>query len=127
MIFQRSIIGLVAVVTAVAATGCASHEEQLKSTAMEDAVNRDRAIATNIMNKLNSDVMLKKRVNSFQIMTVRGETTVYGVVNSELEREHAEEIAQDTDGVKSVASRIKLSTDAPPAQQTASATTASIR
>lgn len=130
MIFRRSIYGLIAVAVAVSASGCSNNQsktDEVKLTAMESVVKHDHEVADKIMDKISNDVMLKSKAESFQIMSVRGDTTIYGVVNSELEREHAERIAQETPGVKAVTSRIKLKSDAPPNQQTASAKPVSIQ
>jgi osmotically-inducible protein OsmY len=77
-------------------------------TPMESSVKKDRDISEAIIDRFNKDVALSDNAPTFQIMTVKGETTIYGVVNNELERSHAEQIASDTKGVTSVTSRIRL-------------------
>jgi osmotically-inducible protein OsmY len=119
MILRRIMLGIAGLSVALGAAGCG---EKIAPTPMEASVGKDRDISETIIDRINKDVALSDNSRTFQVMTVKGDTTIYGVVNNELERSHAEQIAADTNGVRSVTSRIKLAHQAPPAStQTASA------
>ncbi len=104
MIERRFVLGAISFI--LAAAGCA---EKANPTAMESYVRKDRAISDRIMDAIQKDVALSDDAPNIQVLTVNGESTLYGSVDSELERSHVEQIAADADGVRGVTSRIKLS------------------
>lgn len=114
MIQQRVRLGLSALGIMALLAGCA--EKAIPPSPMEASVRQDKQISDTVMDRIKKDVALSDDSNSFQVMTVKGEATIYGVVDSELERSHAEQIVADTHGVKGVTSRIKLVTEAPSVQ-----------
>lgn len=121
MIQQRLMLGLIGFGIAASLTGCA--EKAIPPSPMESSVRTDKQISENILDRYKKDVSLSDDIASFQVLTVKGEATVYGVVDSELERSHAEQIVVDTKGVKGVTSRIKLVTEAPAVETASSGTT----
>jgi osmotically-inducible protein OsmY len=120
MMLRQIMLGLASLSVILGAAGCS---EKAVPTPMESSVKQDRDISETIMDRINKDVALSDKSRTFQVMTVKGDTTIYGVVHNELERSHAEQIAADTKGVRSVTSRIKLANQPVPTAQTASATT----
>lgn len=105
MIQRRFTLGILSFSIVVATAGCS---EKAVPTPLESAVQKDREISETIMSRIDKDVALSDDKGNFQVMTVNGETTIYGVVDSELERSHAEQMATEVSGVKAVTSRIKL-------------------
>ena len=116
---QRLMLGLIGLGIVAGLTGCA--EKAVPPSPMESAVRTDKQISETILDRYKKDVSLSDDIDSFQVMTVKGEATVYGVVDSELERSHAEQMVVDTKGVKGVTSRIKLVTEAAPVQTASTA------
>lgn len=105
MTVRRILLGIISLGAILSAAGCSG---KATPTKMENAVKADRAISQTIMDRISKDVALSDNSQTFQVLTVKGQTTLYGVVNNELERSHAEQIATDTKGVTGVTSRIRL-------------------
>jgi osmotically-inducible protein OsmY len=106
MMLRRLMLGFTTLCIAAAATGCA---EKTTPTPMEQSVQQDRAISERVLNNIKKDVALSDDIDNFQVLTVKGEAMIYGVVDNELERSHAEQIATEVEGVRGVTSRIRLS------------------
>lgn len=119
MIQRRFLLGLMSLGVILSAAGCA---EKAVPTQMESAVRQDRDISEAIIDAIKKDVALSDDAPNFQVLTVNGEATVYGVVDSELERSHAEQIATEAKNVRGVTSRIKLKTQQATNIKTASRT-----
>lgn len=105
MTVRHILLGIMSLGVVLGTAGCTA---KARPTPMENAARADRAISQTIMDRISKDVALSDNARTFQVLTVRGETTLYGVVNNELERSHAEQIASDTQGVTGVTSRIRL-------------------
>lgn len=102
---RRLMLGTTSLCIVLSAAGCA---EKAAPTPMEQSVRQDRQISETILSEIKKDIALSDDIDNFQILTVKGEAMIYGVVDTELERSHAEQIATEVEGVRGVTSRIRL-------------------
>jgi len=91
------LIGLV-----VLATGCASDQNQRTAGESID----DDATSRRVQNTLSSDPAYK--YTEVKVATYQGKVQLSGFVDNEKQKEHAEEVAKKTPGVKEVKNNIEL-------------------
>jgi hyperosmotically inducible periplasmic protein len=93
---------VVAGVIAIGINGCASTQTRESTGQYVD----DSAITTKVKTKLLDDPVVSGLGNSVE--TYKGVVQLSGFANSKAERNQAEQIAEQTDGVRSVKNTIQL-------------------